>query len=143
MITKELNIKKYGCFYVSDYHLEMILLPYIKKHIDNSKIIIFTEEDLLSTIRILLDRVNFSEAEKNKILDLHYWNRKKIKELLDKNEKYIFIINGNISYIEEMNKKIEKFDLKNYNIVDCYNVEKIDVSEIENKYDLKLNTSKI
>ena len=143
MITKELNIKKYCCFYVSDFHLEMILLPYIKKHIDNSKIIIFTEEDLLGTIKILLDRINFSEVEKNKILDLHYWNSKRIKKLINKDEKYVFIINGNISYIEEINKKIEKFDLKNYNIVDCYNVERIDVSEIENKYDLKLNTGKI
>ena len=143
MITKELNMKKYCCFYVSDFHLEMILLPYIKKHIDNSKIIIFTEEDLLSTIKILLDKINFSEIEKNKILDLHYWNSKKIEKLINKDEKYIFIINGNINYIEEINKKIKKFDLKNYSIVDCYNIEKIDVSEIENKYDVKLNTSKI
>ena len=33
MITKEHETKKYCCFYASDFHLEMILLPYIKNNI--------------------------------------------------------------------------------------------------------------
>ena len=34
MITKEDKIQKSCCFYASDYHLEMIILPYINKKID-------------------------------------------------------------------------------------------------------------
>jgi len=143
MITKEQNKKKYCCFYVSDFHLEMILLPYIKKNIDNSKIVIFTEENLLDTIKILLDRTNFDTEEKNKILDLHYWNNKKIESLSNNNEKHIFIINGSINYIEKINKKIEEFKFKKITIVDCYNVEKIDITEIKRVYDYKLNTIRI
>ena len=143
MVTKEHNIKKYCCFYVSDFHLEMILLPYIKKNINNSNIVIYTEEDLLSTIKILLGRINFSECEKNKILDLHFWGNKKIENLINKDEEYIFIINGNSNFIKEINKKIENFNLKKFSVVDCYNVEIINTSEIERKYDGKLNTSKI
>ena len=113
MITKELNIKKYCCFYVSEFHLEMILLPYIRKNIDNSKIIIFTQENLKDTVTILLDRINCNSEEKNKILNLHYWD----------------------------NKKIENFDFKKVSIVDCYNAEKIDLNAINKKYDYKLNTA--
>ena len=37
MITKEHKVKKYCLFYASDFHLEMILLPYIKKNIYKDK----------------------------------------------------------------------------------------------------------
>ena len=144
MVTKELNTKRYCCFYVSEFHLEMILLPYIRKNINNSKIIIFTQENLVDTIKILLDRINFTLEEKNKILDLHYWDNKKIEEILPKKEdEYIFIINGNVKYIEEINKKIESFDLKKVSIVDCYNAEKINLKDINKKYDYKLNTEEV
>lgn len=140
MITKECNIKRYGCFYVSEYHLEMILLPFIKEKINSSKIIIFTQENLLDTIKVLLDRINFNESEKNRILNLHYWNSKDIENIINSDKEYIFIINGSINYIEKINKKVRKYGLEKLSIIDCYNIEKIDIKTIKNKYNYKLNT---
>ena len=42
MITKEHKVKKYCLFYASDFHLEMILLPYIKKNIYKDKFLSVT-----------------------------------------------------------------------------------------------------
>ena len=55
MITKEHETEKTCLFCVSDYHLEMILLPYIIK---KEKVIIFTEQELETTINTLLEKIN-------------------------------------------------------------------------------------
>ena len=44
MITKESKAVKKCCLYASDFHLEMILLPYIKERINKSNFIIFTQK---------------------------------------------------------------------------------------------------
>ena len=45
------NDKKVCSFFVSDYHFEMITLPYIEKEIENNKkIIILTDKDLIQPI---------------------------------------------------------------------------------------------
>ena len=106
MITKECNKGKYCCFYVSNFHLEMILLPFIKNKLKNSKITIVTEEDLSSSIEVLIKKVNLNGDEKKEILKLD-WNKKVLK--IDKNEKRekIFIINGSKIFIDEIHKKLE------------------------------------
>ena len=49
--TKE----KTCAFFASDYHFEMISLPYIEKELEkNKKIIILTENDLENTIKNLI-----------------------------------------------------------------------------------------
>lgn len=146
MVTKECKIKRYACFYVSNYHLEMILLPYIKNKIDKSNIVIFTEENLQDTIKILLSRINFKQEEKKQILNLHHWNnnkKAKISEL--NNQEYTFIVNGSLEYIKEINLKIKETNLKKINIIDCFNVNNKDlnINEIKDKYDKILNTQNI
>ena len=94
MITKEHKINKYCCLYVSDFHLEMILLPYLKNKIDNSKTLIYTQKDLMESIRILLDKTNLKFEDKKKILNLKYWNNN-INEICNENVKeYTIIVNG-------------------------------------------------
>ena len=51
MITEETVIEKSCLFCASDYHLEMILLPYICKKVKKEKIIIITQDDLDSSIK--------------------------------------------------------------------------------------------
>ena len=47
------NDKKVCSFFVSDYHFEMITLPYIEKEIENNKkIIVLTDKDLTPTINV-------------------------------------------------------------------------------------------
>lgn len=63
--TKE----KICAFYASDYHFEMISLPYIEKNIEeNKKIVILTENNLEETIKTLISKTNLKEEKKKKIL---------------------------------------------------------------------------
>ena len=68
-ITKEKNC----AFYASDYHFEMISLPYISRSMDqNKEIIILTENDLDDTVKILMSKMNLNEEKKKKILKLNW-----------------------------------------------------------------------
>lgn len=138
MITKECNKGKYCCFYVSNFHLEMILLPYIKKHLDDYEFIVLTEENLKESLEILINRVNINKDEKEKILKLN-WNNNSFK-INESIKQKMLIINGSIKYINEIHKKIEK--LKKISYIDCYNIDicKIDLKKILCNYDEILNT---
>ena len=145
MITKELKIKKYCCFYVSDFHLEMILLPYIKNNISKSKIIIFTQNNLEESVKLLLERTNFNNEDKNKILNLNWSDNIKEEITKEKVQKSTVIINGDINYIEQMNKNIKNLELDNIKIIDCYNISKnnLELAKLQEKYDEILNTKSI
>lgn len=145
MITKELKIKKYCCFYVSDFHLEMILLPYIKNNISKSKIIIFTQDNLKDSVKLLLERTNFNNEDKNKILNLNWSDNIKEEITKEKVQKSTVIINGDVNYIEQMNKNIKNLELDNIKIIDCYNISKnnLELAKIQEKYDEILNTKRM
>ncbi len=145
MITKEHKINKYCCLYVSDFHLEMILLPYLKNKIDNSKTLIYTQKDLMESIRILLDKTNLKFEDKKKILNLKYWNNN-INEICNENVKeYTIIVNGDREYITNVNNEIRKLKADVVNIVDCYDINKIDIKsqDINDNYKGVLNTESI
>lgn len=58
-------------FYVSDYHFEMITLPYIENEIkQNHNVVILTENDLNETIKKVLKNVSLSKKDKEKIFVL-------------------------------------------------------------------------
>lgn len=139
MVTKEHKLKTLCCFYVSDFHLEMILLPYIKSNIDKSKFVIFTEKNLSESIKILLDRTNLDFNEKNKILDLN-WNGTKVEELANYDfTNHTIIVNGSSNYILKISQKLKD---KKINRIDCYNINEknLNLREIKEKYDEMLNT---
>lgn len=69
-MSKNLKTKEKTCaIYASDYHFEMISLPYIEKNIEeNKEIIIFTENNLEETINTLVSKTNLKDDKKEKIL---------------------------------------------------------------------------
>lgn len=142
MITKECENKKYCCFYASDFHLEMILLPYIKRNINKDKFMIFTEENLSESMKILLSRTNLSQNEKKDMLDLD-WNKKKNNSFseYDLNNSTI-IINGSSEYISNINEKIREINPTKVSIIDCYNINdnKLELERIQGNYDDILNS---
>ena len=148
MITKECYIKKICLLCASDYHLEMILLPYIKERMNSSNIIIFTENNLEESINVLLTKVNLDEKDKEKIKSLN-WKKTddfKIEEINNMKDKNInIIINGSSNYIESVNKKIKEVLRRDIEIVDCIHVldSDIEITEISKKYEKILNTQKI
>lgn len=136
----ENKIEKLCCFYVSDFHLEMILLPYINNKLDEN-IIIKTERDLRDTVETLVSKMNLNKENKEKILSLG-WNVREYKNQKIENKSNIIII-GNKKYIEDINFKIKKDEIKDAIIVDCYNFEdtKDNMETIINNYSSSLNTS--
>lgn len=140
MVVENNKIEKLCCFYVSDFHLEMILLPYINKKIEEN-IIIKTERDLKDTVEILVSKMNLNQENKEKILSLG-WNGKENKKIEDKSN---VIIIGNKKYVEDINNQIRQTNIKNVNIIDCYNFEDIkeDMDNIMNSYSQNLNTTGI
>ena len=145
MVTKERNIKEYCCLYANDFHLEMILLPYIKNRMYKSNVYIYTKENLSNTLKVLLERVNLKKEEKNKILEIKNWNNEEIKKTyIDNNKEYTIIINGDEEYKNAIKEKLKNVinNASITNIVDCYNInnEKIEVCEIRKKYSKILNT---
>jgi hypothetical protein len=141
VITKECKIKKYCCLYVSDFHLEMILLPYIKNKIKNANIIILTENDLLDSIKLVLNRMNLNEEEKKKVLEIN-WNNKDLIHIESEKEMNI-IINGSIEFINKKNEEIKKLNLNNINTIECYDISKINKKNIniDTNFEGVLNTN--
>ena len=140
-------MKKKCLFCASDYHLEMILLPYIKERIDDSNIII-TQNNLEESINVLLTKVNLDEKYKEKIRSLNWKNTndmkfEEINRVRDKNVN--IIINGNYNYIESINNKIKEIVRRNIEIVDCIHIEDSDfnMTDISKKYESILNTQKL
>lgn len=133
MIVQNKNEEKTCCFYVSEFHLEMLIVPYIREKI-NQKIYIISEKNLRKTIEILISRLNINEEEKEKILQLNWDGEEKNEENCN------VIIIGSKKFIEEKNAKIEKMNI--LSVLDCYDFEqeKDNMNDIIKQYKKKLNT---
>jgi len=136
MVTKERNIEVLSTFYVSEFHLEMIILPYIIKETENNnEIIILTEKKLEKSVRYLISKLNINEEKKEKLLKLK-WNNKNINKdsIIDSNINKTFFIIGSKKYIEQKNIEINSNKIK---IVNCYDLEEVqgEISEIERNSD--------
>lgn len=134
--------KKMYVFYVSEFHLEMILLPFVNKKIEEKeKIIINTEYDLEDTMKVLLNRTNLKEENKEKILGLN-WNKKEKQEMYNKSN---IITIGRQEYIDKINYEIKQENLNDIRMLDCYKFDDIkeEISDIANKYDGNFNTSSL
>ena len=146
MITKEQNINKYCCLYVSDFHLEMILLPFIKNKMDSSKILFFTQKNLYESVQKVLERTNLNLNNKNKILNIKNWNNKKIEIVSnEKDDEYTIIVNGDKEYRDKTISEIKRLKINVKSIVDCYDINNcgLKLNEIKNKYEGVLNTGNL
>lgn len=151
-MNKNQSTKEKSCvFYVSDYHFEMISLPYISKKLEEEKrVIIFTENNLEDTVKTLTLKINLKEDKKQKILNLDWKDNDENK--FSKLEKYIneeknieIFIKGSNEYIEKTNKKINEYTEENNKtkIIDCYDVGRIDeyLVDIAQKYNNVIGTA--
>lgn len=139
MVVENIQIKKICSFYVSEFHLGMILLPYISQKIERKEpILIVSEKNLLNSIKELVSKVNLKEEIKNQILNLK-WNCSNIVEI--KNKSNIILI-GKEKFIEDKVKEIEEKNINEIQIIDCYYFEEIKnkIQDIVEKHDRSLNT---
>ena len=138
-------------FFASDYHFEMITLPFIEENLrNNKKIIVLTENDLEDTIKNLISKVNLKEEKKEKIFKIDWKNNdlkkfKEIKKEVENKEDLIIFIKGKENYIKNVNENIEKWTNKidTVKIIDCYDVEEIreHFADIVNHYENVLSTT--
>lgn len=131
--------KSFCSFYVSEYHLLTILMPYINEKISNLKNVeVILENDMIDCVRKYLKRnemFNISE-----IIKLNWKKAKKegaeIKENTD-----VVVVCGKEEFIEKVNVKIkEKENIKE--VINCFNIESL--SNLENvvkKHNFVLRTN--
>ena len=139
MVLEEKKVKNICNFYVSEYHLEIMLLPYISKKIDNEEnITIITEIDLESTINVVIERINLDKNKKEKIKKIG-WNIQNIENIIP-NTNVILI--GSKKFINEKVFELKERQVENLEIIACYNYNEVknDMKEIVSKYDGMLNT---
>lgn len=139
MVLEEKKVKNICNFYVSEYHLEIMLLPYISKKIDNEEnITIITEIDLESTLNVVIERINLNKDKKEKIKKIG-WNIQNIENIIP-NTNVILI--GSKKFINEKVFELKERQVENLEIIACYNYNEVknDMKEIVSKYDGMLNT---
>ena len=151
-MNKNQKTKEKTCaFYASDYHFEMISLPYINKKLDESKeVIVLTENNLKETIKKLVSKINLNEDKKVDILKIDWENNdlnkfKKINEDIKSKKDMVIFVKGKENYIKNINENTEKRTEKSKNaeIIDCYDMEEIsqDMDNIMDQYKFTLKTT--
>ncbi len=151
MMKKNKRKEKICLFFASDYHFEMISLPYINKKLDESKeVIVLTENNLKETIKTLVSKINLNEDKKVDILKIDWENNdlnkfKKINEDIKSKKDMVIFVKGKENYIKNINENIEKWTekSKNVEIIDCYDMEEIsqDMDNIMDQYKFTLKTT--
>ena len=148
MITKELNNIEKCCIYANDFHLEMVLLPFIKENLEKTKFVILTENNLEDSVKILLDKVNINKEIKNEIFGINWKNNnaekiENLKNSIFNFENITVIIKGSNNFINEISKIVDEFNEDCLDIIKCYSVEQLNGNDINlNNCDI-LNTKRM
>lgn len=126
--------EKVCSFYVSEYHLLTIILPYINEKInERKKITVISQKDLSFEVKKYLKNVKNINFNKEKILNLNWKVSKNVKS--QGSEEIICI--GEKEYIDNVN-----FICKENNIINCFEVEKIvETKEILDMHQYILSTN--
>ena len=134
-----MNKKKFCSFYVSEYHLLTILLPYIDEQIKNNRSVeIILEDDMIdSVIKYIKRNEKFNTG---KIMKLG-WKKTRKEYFEIKGNADVVIIVGKEKFIKEINE-INKKDTNLKEIVNCYNIETLNnLNEVVKEHSFVLKTS--
>ena len=145
MVTKDLKVTKMCLFCASEYHLEMILIPYLNRNLDKTNFVILTEDNLEATVNVVLKRLNIKDKLKKRIWDLN-WKNKSLNEVIELiNTDTTLVVNGKKDFIEDINRKLDQSFKQSVKIINCFHVSEqdIDIEEISKEYKCILNTEKI
>ena len=122
-------------FYVSDWHLVTMILPYLNEEINKeNKIVTLLEKNIKEKVETLVKKLNLKNSKQ--ILNIN-WNIIKTKKYLElknilnnesKGEKNITImVNGTKKFIDNIGKNIERWaeqnkTVSNIKIINCYEI---------------------
>ena len=139
-----MKIEKLCNFYASKYHLSMILLEYLKeKNNRKMNVITFFQDEIEDEINVLVDKYKYNG---DNIKNINFKVTENIYDKdINKTKNNIFIIEGNLDYINEANEYILENlpKLTKAKIVNCYNFahQKLYMKELIEKSDKILFTS--
>lgn len=146
--------KKTCSFYVSEYHLATMLMPYISGRLEEKiGIITFLEKGIEENIKKIIGSINLSE-EKNREINNIDWKMNKIynysefKDKIHKMKKINIVVAGSQSHIDIINQNINKYlseenNTKEVIINNFYDVayKNIDIKKVLDSHDKVLNTA--
>ncbi len=153
------EVRKICGFYVNEWHLTTMILPYIHNEIESENAIItILQNGISENIEEILSKMNLNKELQNSILDIDWKSTKtlkyatmkqKMKSVIKDQKEINILINGEKEYIEMANeiteKVINEMNIKNQiNILNCYDVTKFsNVTEIKSKHEFLMNTAGI
>jgi len=146
------RIEKICNFYVSDWHMAVMILPYISQEINSGKkVATIFENTIKENIEILLEKLNLKNEQEIKHIN---WDSKpqltieEIKEIVQgEKQEIVIIINGSEMYMKDCGRKIEQYCntqniQKKIKIVNCFEMTSIDgnISQVLENHSKILNT---
>lgn len=152
------EIQKVCSFYVNEWHLTTMLLPYVRKTIDkNEKVLTILQKGIKENIEELLSKMNLKSETQSKILEISWDSNEKCKygEVINQIKKVAsnvqainIITNGSKEYLKLANMNIEKLlkeiTGKNVTVINCYDITKNEkIDDILYEHELILNTAGI
>ena len=154
------NTEKLCSFYVSEWHLVTMLLPYINQKLnEKANIITILENNIEENIKTLTSKLNLKNEKEILAIDWKETQKIEYSKIVKKLMKFvnqikdlnIILINGNKTYIDLVNQNVNQFLEKNTNhfknkkikIINCYEVTEFNdsIHEILEGHHKILNTS--
>ena len=134
-----MNKKSFCSFYVSEYHLLTILVPYINEEMSNYKNVeVILENDMSEYIRKYLKRNEMFNI--SKIIGLN-WKKIKCEEIKIQEKTNVVIACGKEAFIEKVNRKVEENSNVDI-IVNCFNIENLsNLEDVVKEHDFVLRTN--
>ena len=147
---------KFCSFYVSDWHLVTMLLPYLNEEINKeNKIVTLLETNIKEKVETLVKKLNLKNSKQ--ILDIN-WNIVKTKKYTElknilnneskENKNITIIVNGTKKFIDNIGKNIDRWikqnrNIRNIKIINCYEITEFNynITEILDEHNKILNTS--
>ena len=139
---KENQIKKICSFYVNEWHLTTMMLPYINKRIEKGIFIsTILEKEIQEKIQELVEKMNLKPETKEQVLQIN-WKKNSITDTkkieqewerqLQNHDEIEIIATGdqkrfqNLDAILEKIMRKEEFAKKKATIVHCYDIANLD-----------------
>ena len=120
-----MNNQKVCSFYISEFHLLTIVLPYINEKIkEQNEIALILQKDISTNVKTYLENVKNLNIDDEKIKRIN-WKKSNYEKIDDNFKGKNIIIIGSKDYIEDINKKLESIE-GIQEILNCYKVNEIE-----------------
>ena len=120
-----MNNQKVCSFYISEFHLLTIVLPYINEKIkEQNEIALILQKDISTNVKTYLENVKNLDIEDKTIKRIN-WKKSNDEKIDDNFKGKNIIIIGSKDYIEDINKKLESIE-GIQEILNCYKVNEIE-----------------